>query len=87
VTTVAGATSITVHCQFTGPDAKPILARDVHGKVRFFGGNLKATYDFAKRPLMQQMKTFLRRMESNDQQGPMKQLGLGNYLAQTSNAP
>jgi hypothetical protein len=49
VTTVAGATSITVHCQFTGPDAKPLLARDVNGKVRFFGGNLKATYDFAKK--------------------------------------
>jgi len=49
VTTVAGATSITVHCQFTGPDAKPILARDVNGKVRFFGGNLNATYDFAKK--------------------------------------
>ena len=49
VTTVAGATSITVRCQFTGPDAKPLLARDVNGKVRFFGGNLKATYDFAKK--------------------------------------
>jgi len=49
VTTVAGATSITVHCQFTSPDAKPRLARDVNGKVRFFGGNLKATYDFAKK--------------------------------------
>jgi hypothetical protein len=49
VTTVAGTTSITVHCQFTGPDAKPLLARDVNGKVRFFGGNLKATYDFAKK--------------------------------------
>ncbi len=49
VTTVAGATSITVHCQFTSPDAKPLLARDVNGKVRFFGGNLKATYDFAKK--------------------------------------
>jgi hypothetical protein len=49
VTTVAGATSITVHCQFAGPDAKPLLARDVNGKVRFFGGNLKATYDFAKK--------------------------------------
>jgi hypothetical protein len=49
VTTVAGATSITVQCQFTGPDAKPLLARDVNGKVRFFGGNLKATYDFAKK--------------------------------------
>jgi hypothetical protein len=49
VTTVAGATSITVRCQFTGPDAKPLLTRDVKGKVRFFGGNLKATYDFAKK--------------------------------------
>lgn len=49
VTTVAGATSIAVHCQFTGPDAKPLLAQDVKGKVRFFGGNLKATYDFAKK--------------------------------------
>jgi len=49
VTTVAGATSITVHCQFTSLDAKPLLTRDVNGKVRFFGGNLKATYDFAKK--------------------------------------
>ncbi len=49
VTTVAGATSITVHCQFTGQNEKPLLARDVNGKVRFFGGNLKATYDFAKK--------------------------------------
>jgi hypothetical protein len=49
VTTVAGTTSITVHCQFTSLDAKPLLARDVNGKVRFFGGNLRATYDFAKK--------------------------------------
>jgi hypothetical protein len=49
VTTVAGATSINVHCQFTSPDGKPVLERDINGKVRFFGGNLKATYDFAKK--------------------------------------
>jgi hypothetical protein len=49
VTTVAGATSITVHCEFTSTDGKPLLERDVNGKVRFFGGNLKATYDFAKK--------------------------------------
>jgi hypothetical protein len=49
VTTVAGATSITVHCEFTSLDRKPFLARDVNGKVRFFGGNLRATYDFAKK--------------------------------------
>lgn len=49
VTTFAGATSIKIHCQFTNADGKPLLDRDVSGKVRFFGGNLKATYDFAKR--------------------------------------
>ncbi len=49
VTTVAGATSITVHCQFTDNRGKVLLERDIKGKVRFFGGNLKATYDFAKK--------------------------------------
>lgn len=49
VTTVSGATSITVHCQFSSPDGTSLLERDVNGKVRFFGGNLKATYDFAKK--------------------------------------
>jgi hypothetical protein len=49
VTTVAGATSITVHCQFTDSQGKVLLERDIQGKVRFFGGNLKATYDFAKK--------------------------------------
>src|SRR3984893_15349605 len=49
VTTVAGATSITIHCVFTDKDGKPLLESDVKGKVRFFGGNLRATYDFAKK--------------------------------------
>lgn len=49
VTTVAGATSITVHCRFTRPDGTSLLERDVNGKVRFFGGNLRATFDFAKK--------------------------------------
>jgi hypothetical protein len=49
VTTVAGATSITVHCQFSSPDGTSLLERDVNGKVWFLGGNLKATYDFAKK--------------------------------------
>jgi hypothetical protein len=49
VTTVSGATSITVLCQFTNPDGKSLLERDINGKVRFFGGNLKATHDFAKK--------------------------------------
>jgi hypothetical protein len=49
VTTVAGATSITVHCRFTDANGHTLLERDIKGKVRFFGGNLKATYDFAKK--------------------------------------
>jgi hypothetical protein len=49
VTTVAGATSIIVHCQFSSPDGTSLLAQDVKAKVWFLGGNLKATYDFAKK--------------------------------------
>jgi hypothetical protein len=49
VTTVAGATSITVHCAFTDKDGKTLLEQDLQGNVRFFGGNLRATYDFAKK--------------------------------------
>ncbi len=49
VTTVAGATSITVHCRFTDANGHTLLERDIKGKVRFFGGNLKATSDFAKK--------------------------------------
>jgi len=49
VTTVAGETSVTVHCQFTDQAGHTLLEQDVNGKVRFFGGNLRATYDFAKK--------------------------------------
>ena|ERR1051325_127264 len=49
VITFAGATSITVHCSFTTRDGQVLLERDVNGKVRFFGGNLRATHDFAKK--------------------------------------
>jgi len=49
VTTVAGATSITIHCEFKNTDGKVLLEKDVNGKVWFFGGNLRATYDFAKK--------------------------------------
>jgi hypothetical protein len=49
VTTVAGATSITLRCQFMDKGGNSLLVRDVKGKVRFLGGNLKATSDFAKK--------------------------------------
>jgi len=48
VTTVTGETSIKIHCIFSYKDGKTLLEADVTGKVRFFGGNLRATYDFAK---------------------------------------
>ena len=49
VTTVAGATSIKVKVQFTSREGKVLLEKDVEGKVRFYGENLRATYDLAKK--------------------------------------
>jgi hypothetical protein len=49
VTTVKGATKIMVHCQFTDKKGTVLLQRDIEGKVLFFGNNLKATEDFAKK--------------------------------------
>jgi hypothetical protein len=49
VTTVAGETSINIHCQITDKTGKSLLEEDVTGKVRFLGGNLRATNDFAKK--------------------------------------
>jgi hypothetical protein len=49
VTTVAGATSVDLGVQVTSRDGTVLVDRDVEGKVRFFGGNLRATYDFSKK--------------------------------------
>jgi hypothetical protein len=49
VTTVAGATSMTLRCEFRDKDANLLWVRDITGNVRFFGASLKATYDFAKK--------------------------------------
>jgi len=49
VTTVAGSTSVTLLCQFRDQAGTSLLDRRIEGKVKFFGGNLKATYDFAKK--------------------------------------
>ena len=49
VTTVAGATSIKVKVTFTDKDGKVLMEKDIEGKVRFFGENLRATYDLAKK--------------------------------------
>jgi hypothetical protein len=49
VTTVAGATTISVHMQFTDKDGKQLFENDAKGRVRFYGENLRATYDFGKK--------------------------------------
>ena len=48
VTTVTGATSLTLNVHIIDHAGQPIVDRDVKGKVRFMGENLRATYDFSK---------------------------------------
>ena len=47
VTTVAGATKLTVHTQLSTRDGKTVLDRSINGNVRFIGGNLRATHNLA----------------------------------------
>lgn len=49
VTTVTGATSISLKVQISDRSGKMLVDQDVVGKVRFFGENLRATYDFSKK--------------------------------------
>ena len=49
VTTVAGATTIGVHMRFTDREGKSVFEDDTKGRVRFFGENLRATYDLGKK--------------------------------------
>jgi hypothetical protein len=47
VTTIAGATKLTVHSRLCTRDGRTILERNVDGNVRFIGNNLKATRNLA----------------------------------------
>lgn len=49
VTTVTGATSLKFKVTVTAHDGKVLVDREVNGKVRFMGENLRATYDFSKK--------------------------------------
>jgi len=49
VTTVTGSTSIKEKIQFSSRDGKILREKVVEGKVRFYGENLRATYDLAKK--------------------------------------
>jgi hypothetical protein len=48
VTTVSGATKLTVRSQLSARDGQIILERTVNGNVRFMGSNLRATHNLAR---------------------------------------
>lgn len=48
VTTVSGATKLTVRSQLLTRDGQIVLDRTVQGNVRFFGSNLRATHNLAR---------------------------------------
>ena len=49
VTTVMGATSLTVNVRITDHAGQSIVDRDIKGKVLMMGENIGATYDFSKK--------------------------------------
>jgi hypothetical protein len=48
VTTVSGATKLTVRSQLITREGKVVLERTVNGQVRFFGSNMRATHNLAR---------------------------------------
>jgi hypothetical protein len=48
VTTVSGATKLTVRCRLVTREGRIVLERTVNGNVRFFGSNLRATHNLAR---------------------------------------
>jgi hypothetical protein len=48
VTTVTGATKLTVRSQLLTREGTIVLERTVNGNVRFFGSNLRATHNLAR---------------------------------------
>jgi hypothetical protein len=48
VTTVSGATKLTVRTQLVTREGKVVLERTVNGDVRFFGSNMRATHNLAR---------------------------------------
>jgi hypothetical protein len=58
VTTVSGATKMTLNVRITDRAGKTLVDRDVQGRVRFLGENLRATYDFSKKAAKIVTETF-----------------------------
>jgi len=63
VTTVSGATMVTVQSQLITRDGKIVLERTVKGNVRFFGSNLRATHNLARNIAQVIKKSELRESE------------------------
>jgi len=59
VTTVSGATKLTVRTQLCTRDGKILLERTVNGNVRFMGSNLRATHNLARNVAKAIKKSFL----------------------------
>ncbi len=58
VTTVTGSTKMTLNVRITDHAGQSLVDRDVQGKVRFLGENLRATYDFSKKVAKVVRETF-----------------------------
>ena len=71
VTTVSGATKLTVRSQLTR-DSKIVLDRTVQRNVRFFGSNLRATHNLARNiaKVIKQSNVAMVRVSYRDTQPP-----------------
>jgi len=72
VTTVSGATMLTVQSQLITRDGKIVLERTVNGNVRFFGSNLRATHNLARNiaTVIKQSNVVMVRASYRDTQPP-----------------
>ena len=65
VTTVSGATKLTVRSQLLTPEGKVVLERTVNGDVRFLGSDLRATHNLARN-----IAKTIKEASLSDSQGP-----------------
>src|SRR5271157_265410 len=72
VTTVSGATKLTVRSQLVTRDGSIVLERTVNGDVHFFGSNLRATHNLARNiaKAVQQSNMAMVRASYRDTQPP-----------------
>ena len=59
VTTLSGATKLTVRSQLLTREGKVVFERTVNGDVRFFGSNLRATHNLARNIVKTMQQSYL----------------------------